>query len=968
MNSLNMSLTTIQFGQCGNQVGHELFSTLARDIFIPKPAVSSHENESYIEKTVTQWFEQDCTLNKLIARSVLVDTENKVVQGLLQKQSSDCHWGYNIKTCALQSGGAGNNWALGYQKKGPELLENVTEAIRIQNEKADRLAGILSIMSSAGGTGSGVGSFIMENVLDEFSKKVFFNALVLPFEEGEVVTQSYNTLLTLAKIWNVSDATLLLQNDHLHSMLDTLLNFKTVNISDLNSIIGLKMAGSFQPLQTTSFSSNLSITDIISHIAPHPSFKYFSVKSSPHIPKEVKKFEGGYQWNILSKHMRQMLRINALNPRSVTIDWELRPPSTAQSVHSLCQFSSSVANILMTRGSGFSTVQCNPRKDFQEKSLNPCWVPLEGAFHHCHQNRRFNDQDKFAFLLTNNSQLYLPVNTVVEKAWKMFTHKAYMHQYTRFGILEEDFVDAFVKIESVIKAYKELNKKVFIMAPYIQPKTLYSLALSHIGHSIQEACDRIQCNYGTYDRFESANEAAKLQNYLLSSLPGMVVDELCEEQRFHNARMDVRIKLAVYMHPLMRKFSITHQSWEIFEPWDQDLDGFWMLKIPSLTRLVVLSLYHFATDEIIEVVSNNCPLLEDINIVSKVENTRCSTDSDFNAIKLKFFVSDVGLNHLVKCKRLKIVTTNKSIRPNCGGRMMTHDGFRSLLRGLPNLEMVRYGDLGSVIATGMDNVGELALTYVSDNHPDASHIEATSRLCPHLKHLSLSLPHQERFSGPDAMSEDVARSLANSDIKPSILELQHFTFNVEVANMFAVKGINLSSLFLCSMNTITSKEVIIIGQNCPNVKNVHIKGLGPEPLQSSLVRAMSQSEPMFQNLKCLYVSGKSWDIEYILKLFLGYATELTGLNVWNASMSLESDKALSKVILQLTFNELKSANFCYGCRLSLETVRTFMYRCPKLTHLTVFEHDNLPTAEIEQLQREALSRNLDMELQPLHIG
>ncbi|KAE8748268.1 hypothetical protein FOCC_FOCC004905 [Frankliniella occidentalis] len=452
-----MALTTIQFGQCGNQVGHELFSTLAKDIFNPKPGVSSYDNEIYVEKTVTQWFEQDFNMDKLVARSVLVDTENKVVQDLLKKQSSNCHWGYNPKTCALQSGGAGNNWAMGYQKKGPELLESVTEALRIQNEKADRLAGILSIMSSAGGTGSGVGSFIMENMHDEFSKKVFFNALVLPFEEGEVVTQSYNTLLTLAKIWNVSDGTLLLQNDHLHSMLVNLLHCKSVGIGDLNSIIGLKMAGSLQPLQTTSFSSSMSTTDIISHIAPHPSFKYFSVKSSPHTPREVKKFEGGYQWNILSKHMRQMLRINSLNPGSVTIDWELRPPSTAQSVHSLHQFSCSIANLLITRGVGFASTQCTPGKDFREKPLHPCWVPEEGAFLHCHQNRRFNDQDKFAFLLTNNSQLYTPLNTVVEKAWKMFTHKAYMHQYTRFGVLEEEFVDAFVKIESVIKAYKELN-------------------------------------------------------------------------------------------------------------------------------------------------------------------------------------------------------------------------------------------------------------------------------------------------------------------------------------------------------------------------------------------------------------------------------------------------------------------------------------------------------------------------------
>ena len=504
------------------------------------------------------------------------------------------------------------------------------------------------------------------------------------------------------------------------------------------------------------------------------------------------------------------------------------------------------------------------------------------------------------------------------------------------------------------------------MAPFVQPKTLYALALAHIGSAVEKACDRIQACYDTYDHPKSLEEVSQIQNYLLSSLPGMVIDELCEERRFglYWVAVDVRIKLAVYMHPLMKKFSVAQQTGEH----KRDLDDFWIQKIPTLTRLVVLSLYHVATDEIIEVVSNNCPLLEDINIVSKVEDARNAENENFNAMKLKFFVSDVGLNHLVKCKRLRIITTNKNIRSNCGGRMMTHEGFRALLKGLPNLEMIRYGDLGSVLATGMDNVGELALTYVSDNHPDANHINVTSRLCPHLKHLSLSLPHQERFSGPDAMSEDVARSLAHSDIKPSILELQHFTFNTEVANLFAVKGIYLSSLFLCSMNTITSKEVIIIGQHCPNVKNVHIKGLGAEVPCSNLARSFSQPAPMFQNLKCLYVSGKSWDICYILNLFLRHAAELSGLNVWNASTSLESDKALTKVISSLSFNELKSANFCYGCRLSIETVRKFIYRCPKLTHLTVFEHDALQPSEIEILQKEASARNLDIELQSLQIG
>lgn len=454
-----MSLVTIQFGQCGNQVGHELFSTLAKDILAPKPGLSLQDNDIYVQDSVKLWFDQTSNLNEtLCARAILVDTEKKVVQELLRRQTSTSQWMYQQKMCVLRSGGAGNNWALGYQKKGPELLASVSEALRIQSEKLDRLSGVFSIMSSAGGTGSGVGSFIAENIRDEYPKKVFFNSVVLPFEEGEVVTQSYNTLLTLAKVWSVSDATLLIQNDHLHRMLLSLLNFKSVGISDLNSLIAMKMAGSLQPHQETPFSTKLSVSDIISHIAPHPAYKFFCVKSSPHIPKESKKFEGGYQWHILTKHMKQTLKINWLSPDSTNVDWELKQPSSVPpSVHSLQHYSCSVANLLLTRGVGFSHSHVKPTKDFHDKAMYPRWVPEEVAFSHCHQARRFNDQEKFALLLSNNCQLYKPLNTIVDKAWKMFTHKAYLHQYSKFGLSEEEFVDAFVKIESVIKSYKSLS-------------------------------------------------------------------------------------------------------------------------------------------------------------------------------------------------------------------------------------------------------------------------------------------------------------------------------------------------------------------------------------------------------------------------------------------------------------------------------------------------------------------------------
>lgn len=35
----------------------------------------------------------------------------------------------------------------------------------------------------------------------------------------------------------------------------------------------------------------------------------------------------------------------------------------------------------------------------------------------------------------------------------MFASKAYIHQYTKFGIEEEDFLDSFTALEQVISSY-----------------------------------------------------------------------------------------------------------------------------------------------------------------------------------------------------------------------------------------------------------------------------------------------------------------------------------------------------------------------------------------------------------------------------------------------------------------------------------------------------------------------------------
>jgi tubulin epsilon len=57
--------------------------------------------------------------------------------------------------------GAGNNWAHGHHGYGPQYRDALTQQLRRAAEDADSLQGFLLLHSLGGGTGSGLGTFLL---------------------------------------------------------------------------------------------------------------------------------------------------------------------------------------------------------------------------------------------------------------------------------------------------------------------------------------------------------------------------------------------------------------------------------------------------------------------------------------------------------------------------------------------------------------------------------------------------------------------------------------------------------------------------------------------------------------------------------------------------------------------------------------------------------------------------------------
>lgn len=62
------------------------------------------------------------------------------------------------------------------------------ELVRREVERCDRLAGLMAMMSVAGGTGSGVGTYVTQCLRDVYPKSFILNHLTWPYGTGEVWT------------------------------------------------------------------------------------------------------------------------------------------------------------------------------------------------------------------------------------------------------------------------------------------------------------------------------------------------------------------------------------------------------------------------------------------------------------------------------------------------------------------------------------------------------------------------------------------------------------------------------------------------------------------------------------------------------------------------------------------------------------------------------------------------------------
>ncbi|CDJ62875.1 tubulin gamma chain, putative [Eimeria necatrix] len=228
-------LITIQVGQCGNQIGMEFWKQLCAEHGIDQEGLLLPVAQASEDRKDVFFYQADD--EHYIPRALLFDLEPRVINTI---QTSEYRHLYNPENffVSRDGGGAGNNWGSGYAQAA-KVEEELLEMIDREADGSESLEGFVLCHSIAGGTGSGMGSYLLELLGDRYGSKLVQNFSVFPVlgdAASDVVVQPYNALLTLKRLCLQSDAVVVLDNHAVHRVAADRLRLPNPSFQQTNAL------------------------------------------------------------------------------------------------------------------------------------------------------------------------------------------------------------------------------------------------------------------------------------------------------------------------------------------------------------------------------------------------------------------------------------------------------------------------------------------------------------------------------------------------------------------------------------------------------------------------------------------------------------------------------------------------------------------------------------------------------------
>lgn len=284
------------------QVGAQFWQQLCQEHGINRDGnLEDYATEGGDRKDVF-FYQSDDT--RYIPRAILLDTEPRVIDSIQQGPYKNIYNPENIYKYP-EGTGAGNNWAIGYSL-GEKVQDDLMEMIDREADGSDSLEvsrfyfccccfsawysvviddwqGFTLLHSIAGGTGSGLGSFLLERLSDRFPKKIIQTYSVFPDTENsdDVVVHPYNSLLSLRRLTQNADSVVVVDNGALSRIAaSTFHKQEAADSQQTNQLVSTVMSASTMTLRYPGYMHN-DLVGMIASLVPTPRCHFLQTSYTP---------------------------------------------------------------------------------------------------------------------------------------------------------------------------------------------------------------------------------------------------------------------------------------------------------------------------------------------------------------------------------------------------------------------------------------------------------------------------------------------------------------------------------------------------------------------------------------------------------------------------------------------------------------------------------------------------------------
>jgi len=264
---MGRELLSIHIGQAGLAVGNSCWELYCLEHGIQTDGMMPGDTSVGKEDAAYNTFFSETQSGKHVPRAVMVDLEPTVCDSI---RTGEYRSLYHPESIINGKEDAANNYARGHYTVGKDIIDSVLDKVRKMSDNCSALQGFLVFHSTGGGTGSGLGSLLLERLAVDFSRKTKMTFTITPSPQvSTAVVEPYNAVLSTHSLLEYSDLTFNLDNEALYNVCRTSLDIERPSYKNLNRLIAQVVSSLTASLRFDG-SLNVDINDFPTVLVPYP--------------------------------------------------------------------------------------------------------------------------------------------------------------------------------------------------------------------------------------------------------------------------------------------------------------------------------------------------------------------------------------------------------------------------------------------------------------------------------------------------------------------------------------------------------------------------------------------------------------------------------------------------------------------------------------------------------------------------